>query len=101
MANPGQNGVERVSLSCWQPCSVTGVCEQASQLPCRAYYFHRFGVTSPPITHSNFSLSPLLQIGVLIIGSGPTGLGAATRLNQLGHPNWLLVDKVSYTNLRR
>lgn len=35
-----------------------------------------------------------LQVGVLIIGSGPTGLGAATRLNQLGHPNWLLVDKV-------
>lgn len=32
---------------------------------------------------------------MLIIGSGPTGLGAATRLNQLGHPNWLLVDKVS------
>lgn len=31
---------------------------------------------------------------MLIIGSGPTGLGAATRLNQLGHPNWLLVDKV-------
>lgn len=35
-----------------------------------------------------------LQVGVLIVGSGPTGLGAATRLNQLGHPNWLLVDKV-------
>lgn len=30
---------------------------------------------------------------MLIIGSGPTGLGAATRLNQLGHPSWLLVDK--------
>jgi hypothetical protein len=35
-----------------------------------------------------------LQVGVLIIGSGPTGLGAATRLNQLGHPSWLLVDQV-------
>ncbi|KAL4428432.1 hypothetical protein ABPG75_002521 [Micractinium tetrahymenae] len=33
------------------------------------------------------------KVGVLIVGSGPTGLGAATRLNQLGHPNWLLVDK--------
>lgn len=35
-----------------------------------------------------------LQVGVLVVGSGPTGLGAATRLNQLGHPSWLLVDKV-------
>lgn len=28
----------------------------------------------------------------MILGSGPTGLGAATRLNQLGHGDWLLVD---------
>jgi 2-polyprenyl-6-methoxyphenol hydroxylase-like FAD-dependent oxidoreductase len=41
----------------------------------------------------------LLQVGVLIIGSGPTGLGAATRLNQLGHPSWLLVDQVRATFL--
>ena len=27
---------------------------------------------------------PLLQIGVLVIGTGPTSLGAATRLNQHG-----------------
>lgn len=33
------------------------------------------------------------KVGVLIIGSGPTGLGAATRLNQLGHPSFLLVDQ--------
>jgi threonine dehydrogenase-like Zn-dependent dehydrogenase len=39
---------------------------------------------------------PSSQVGVLILGSGPTGLGAATRLNQLGHPDWLLVDKVSH-----
>ena len=39
-------------------------------------------------------LPSLLQVGVLIVGSGPTGLGAATRLNQLGHPSWLLVDQV-------
>lgn len=35
----------------------------------------------------------VVQVDVLILGSGPTGLGAATRLNQLGHPSWLLVDK--------
>ncbi len=32
---------------------------------------------------------------MLIVGAGPTGLGAATRLHQLGHPNWLLCDAVS------
>lgn len=36
-----------------------------------------------------------LQVGVLIVGAGPTGLGAATRLHQLGHPSWLLVDQAS------
>lgn len=44
------------------------------------------------------SRAPLLahlQVGVLIVGAGPTGLGAATRLHQLGHPNWLLCDAVS------
>jgi hypothetical protein len=35
-----------------------------------------------------------VQVGVLVVGAGPTGLGAATRLNQLNHPSWLLVDKV-------
>lgn len=29
---------------------------------------------------------------ILIIGGGPTGLGAALRLNELGHDNWKLVD---------
>lgn len=26
------------------------------------------------------------------MGSGPTGLGAATRLQMHGHPSWLMVD---------
>ena len=34
------------------------------------------------------------EVGVLVIGAGPTGLGAATRLNQLGYDDWLLIDKV-------
>lgn len=32
------------------------------------------------------------SVGILIIGGGPTGLGAATRLHQLGREDWLLVD---------
>lgn len=37
-------------------------------------------------------------MSILILGAGPTGLGAATRLHQLGRgshavPDWLLVDK--------
>mmetsp|Transcript_84305 Transcript_84305/g.163752 ORF Transcript_84305/g.163752 Transcript_84305/m.163752 type:complete len:494 (+) Transcript_84305:2-1483(+) len=29
---------------------------------------------------------------VTLVGSGPTGLGAATRLQQHGHPSWLMID---------
>ncbi len=35
-----------------------------------------------------------LQVGVLIVGAGPTGLGAATRLHQHGYDDWLLLDAV-------
>lgn len=61
-----------------------------------------------PVTHSRCwlditLLSPslpanawmVLQVGVLIVGAGPTGLGAATRLQQHGHTDWLLIDQVS------
>jgi protoporphyrinogen oxidase len=32
------------------------------------------------------------SIGVLIVGAGPTGLGAAWRLSTLGHDDWLLLE---------
>jgi cation diffusion facilitator CzcD-associated flavoprotein CzcO len=32
------------------------------------------------------------EVEILVIGSGPTGLGAATRLQQHGHPSWLMID---------
>lgn len=32
------------------------------------------------------------DVDVLIIGAGPTGLGAAKRLNQINGPSWLIVD---------
>eukprot|EP00891_Asterochloris_glomerata_P009369 jgi/Astpho2/9369/Aster-01639 len=35
------------------------------------------------------------KVGVLVIGAGPTGLGAATRLNQHGLKDWLLIDQAS------
>ena len=33
-----------------------------------------------------------IEKDIVIIGAGPTGLGAATRLEQLKHEDWLLVD---------
>lgn len=35
------------------------------------------------------------SVDILILGAGPTGLGAATRLQQHGHTNWLLADAFS------
>ena len=32
------------------------------------------------------------HVDVLVIGAGPTGLGAAKRLNQINGPSWLIVD---------
>ena len=33
------------------------------------------------------------KVGVLIVGAGPTGLGAATRLHQQGKTDWALIDQ--------
>ncbi|KAI9714942.1 MAG: hypothetical protein M1812_006255 [Candelaria pacifica] len=33
-----------------------------------------------------------IDVDVLVIGAGPTGLGAAKRLNQLNGPSWLIID---------
>ena len=30
---------------------------------------------------------------IVIIGAGPTGLGAAHRLTEIGYTNWLLLEK--------
>ncbi|KAJ6129877.1 UDP-galactopyranose mutase-like protein [Penicillium capsulatum] len=32
------------------------------------------------------------SVDVLVIGAGPTGLGAAKRLNQINGPSWLIID---------
>ncbi|KAF2088445.1 FAD/NAD(P)-binding domain-containing protein [Saccharata proteae CBS 121410] len=34
----------------------------------------------------------IINVDVLVIGAGPTGLGAAKRLNQIDGPSWLIVD---------
>jgi protoporphyrinogen oxidase len=36
--------------------------------------------------------SDIEEVDILIVGAGPTGLGAGSRLNQLKHNNWLLID---------
>lgn len=34
---------------------------------------------------------------IVVIGAGPTGLGACARLQQLGHKNWTLIEKNDFT----
>ncbi|MBF0572908.1 MAG: NAD(P)-binding protein [Desulfamplus sp.] len=36
-------------------------------------------------------------MNIIIIGAGPCGLGAAWRLNELGHKNWSLYEKSNHT----
>ncbi|MBX4189732.1 FAD-dependent oxidoreductase [Candidatus Parcubacteria bacterium] len=36
------------------------------------------------------------QYKIVIIGGGPTGIGAAYHLNKLGHTNWVLYEKHDY-----
>ncbi|KAL8664289.1 MAG: hypothetical protein Q9168_007936 [Polycauliona sp. 1 TL-2023] len=38
------------------------------------------------------TVEPDTSVDVLVIGAGPTGLGAAKRLNQLNGPSWLIID---------
>ncbi|HEX6213166.1 MAG TPA: NAD(P)-binding protein, partial [Vicinamibacterales bacterium] len=33
---------------------------------------------------------------IVIIGAGPTGLGAAWRLHELGHHNWVLYESTDH-----
>jgi cation diffusion facilitator CzcD-associated flavoprotein CzcO len=35
------------------------------------------------------------QVDVLVIGAGPTGLGAAKRLLHLKHESWMVIDAFS------
>ncbi|KIW05777.1 hypothetical protein, variant [Verruconis gallopava] len=41
-------------------------------------------MTSPP--------GQQIEVDVLVIGAGPTGLGAAKRLNQINEASWMIVD---------
>ncbi|KAI9683368.1 MAG: hypothetical protein M1829_005440 [Trizodia sp. TS-e1964] len=41
---------------------------------------------------SKVSATPSLSVDVLVIGAGPTGLGAAKRLHQIDGPSWMIID---------
>ncbi|KAI4200677.1 MAG: hypothetical protein LQ346_002339 [Caloplaca aetnensis] len=38
------------------------------------------------------NVEPDTSVDVLVIGAGPTGLGAAKRLNQINGPSWMIID---------
>ena len=44
--------------------------------------------------NNNNSFFSIVQVEILILGCGPTGLGAATRLHQHGKHDWILLDQV-------
>ncbi|KAF1816315.1 UDP-galactopyranose mutase [Eremomyces bilateralis CBS 781.70] len=46
----------------------------------------------PSLPVMNGSSSKDIEVDVLVIGAGPTGLGAAKRLHQINGPSWLIVD---------
>lgn len=50
----------------------------------------------PPDARNTTKSSGLTGQRVLILGAGPTGLGAAYRLKELGHDNFLVVDRHPY-----
>jgi flavin-dependent dehydrogenase len=40
-----------------------------------------------------------MKVDVLVVGAGPTGLGAATRLDQIGCESWMLIDNTAHVRL--
>ena len=58
---------------------------------------HEYTLNLPSIINGSETRNEDLytQVAVLIVGAGPTGLGAASRLHQHGLKDWLIIDKVS------
>jgi hypothetical protein len=50
--------------------------------------------TAVPIPHGAPLTPAPRQVPILVLGAGPTGLGAATRLQQHGRSDWALLDQV-------
>lgn len=41
-----------------------------------------------------------VEVDVLVVGAGPTGLGAAIRLEELGKDSWLLCEQSAKVRCR-
>ena len=46
-------------------------------------------------------MNSTVQVEILVVGAGPTGLGAAKRLTQAQHKNWLLIDQFREVSLKK
>ena len=45
---------------------------------------------------TNATTNPATEPKIVIIGAGPTGLGAGYRLRELGHDDWVILDANDY-----
>ncbi|WPH00204.1 Hypothetical protein R9X50_00302700 [Acrodontium crateriforme] len=92
-----------VSATKHSACIFIAVCKnQSESLALRLPFYSSLSLYTPPqhplhtmaahqrkISKAN---GQEINVDVLVIGAGPTGLGAAKRLNQIDGPSWMIVD---------
>ena len=81
-------------------------CSEETELVIRPFDQHSFVQTSvqgyfcsvnvaEKVHFDHFHRFTMQSVDILIVGAGPTGLGAASRLQQLQQKDWLLIDAFS------
>ncbi|KAL8732327.1 MAG: hypothetical protein Q9181_003998 [Wetmoreana brouardii] len=50
-------------------------------------------VCLPPLSLTDMLIVCFSSVDILVIGAGPTGIGAAKRLKQIDGPSWMIIDR--------